>query len=612
MNVVQRFGVVAAGLIALSAFSAVLPAPVAAGGTLFTVNRKGDAADLNVGNAICDASPTSGRQCTLRAAIQEANATVGTDSIQFNITSTPRIIAPTSPLPAITGGVAINGWSQAGTEANTLNFGNNAVFRIVLDGVNAGAGANGLELAGAQTNVFGLVIQRFSGSGILISGTENQVFGTFIGTAASGTVARGNGVGVTITGNDNTVGGGFASRRNLISGNQSHGVNVVGAAATGNDIQNGYIGTDRHGTARLANGGSGVRIEGGSENIVGIGSPSDHNLISGNAQSGITLTNAADNIIVGNFIGTDASGTQKLGNSFNGIHLTGASNTNRIGGSVAQLRNVVSANAGDGIVISASDDNEVLGNRIGTKSDGTGDLGNGETGVVVVGSDNTIGGSTSAESNIILGNDVGGVTIFGVNSAGNLVRGNTIAGNTGDGIDVSEGPNTVMRNTITGNTGHGVQVRLTTQARITQNAIFGNALLGIDLRKSGDPATGVTPNDANDSDSGANGLQNFPVLTAAVRSGSTGFTHVQGFIDSAPNTQYTIEIFIAAQDSSGHGEGQLFWGTHTMTTDSDGESGFNVQLAGLSVGNTITATATSTTAGNTSEFSSNLQVGAGP
>ncbi len=402
-------------LLALSALAwptgLLAPAAVRAE-TLFVVNRKGDATDLNPGNGRCDSSTLSGRQCTLRAAIQEANALAGPDSIHFAIDGSPKVIAPTSPLPPIVERLSINGWSQAGTEANTLTVGNDAVFKIVLDGVNAGPGANGLALSGTNSTVFGLVVQRFSGSGILISGSKNQVFGNLIGTNAAGTTARGNGVGITITGDQNTVGGGFASRRNLISGNTSHGIEIDGAAAFGNGISNSYIGTTRNGTADLGNGGSGVLADSGSSNIVGIGSVADRNVISGNAQSGVTFVATTSSSIVGNLIGTDAAGTQALGNDFNGIHLVNASDSNTIGGSVAQLRNVVSANDGDGIVLSASNTNTVRGNRIGTKVDGTGDLGNAETGIVVVGSNNTIGGAAAADANTVAGNDLEGITVF--------------------------------------------------------------------------------------------------------------------------------------------------------------------------------------------------------
>jgi CSLREA domain-containing protein len=586
--------------------------PSARAEALFTVNRKGDASDIKPGNGKCDSSTASGRQCTLRAAIQEANAFPGGDSIHFNITATPRIIAPTSPLPAITERVAINGWSQPGTEENTLIVGNDAVFKITLDGINAGFSANGLELTGANTNVFGLVIQRFSGSGILITGTKNNVFGNFIGTNVAGTLARGNGVGVAITGDQNTVGGGFPSRRNLISGNTSHGVVISNSAAFGNTVFNSYIGTNRNGTGDLGNAGAGVLAFGANNNTVGVGSVSDRNVISGNGQGGIAFNGAISSSIVGNLIGTDASGTQPLPNDSHGIHLTSGSNSNNIGGAIAQLRNVVSGNHGTGIFISASNGNTVRGNRVGTKADGSGSLGNGETGISVAGSNNTIGGAEAADANVVATNARGGIAIFGVNAANNVVRGNSVIGNISDGIDVSEGPNTVTRNNIVGNTGHGVQVRLTTQARITENLIFGNAMLGIDLHDSADPANGVTPNDANDPDAGANGLQNFPVILSAVRSNATGLTTITMSLDSAPSTQHTVEVYMAAGDASGHGEAQVFLASTTITTNASGDKTFAVQTAALGQGHPVTATATSTTAGNTSEFAANRTVTVGP
>ena len=571
--------------------------------TLFVVNRKGDAADLSPGNGKCDVSTTSGKQCTLRAAIQEANALAGADSIQFDIAGSPKVIAPASPLPPIVERLSINGWSQAGTVANTLTVGSDAVFKIVLDGLNAGAGANGLELTGENSNIFGLVIQRFSGSGILISGTKNKAFGNLIGTNTAGTVARGNGVGVTITGDQNTVGGGFASRRNVISGNAAHGVVIDGAGAVGNTISNSYVGTDKSGTADLGNGGSGVRVGATSSNIVGVGSVADRNVISGNAQSGVTFVGTTNSSIVGNLVGIDAAGTQALGNAFNGIHLVNASNGNTIGGSVTQLRNVVSANDGDGIVISASNSNTVRGNRIGTKADGTGDLGNGEGGIVVIGSNNTIGGAATADANTIAGNDLDGIVVFGDGTTGNTIRGNSVVANGSDGIDVSEGPNTVTRNTVVGNVGHGVQVRFATQARIAENQIFGNGKLAIDLRSSGDPANAVTANDVDDADVGANGLQNFPIISSAVRSNATGVTTITLTLDSLASTQFTVEVYVAAPDASGHGEAQIFIATANTTTNASGDRTFVIQTTALVPGHVITASATSTTAGSTSELS---------
>src|SRR6187549_2408333 len=101
-------------VVGLALIGAALIAPAATHATTtFTVNRIGDQADLNLANAVCDVSSNSGNQCTLRAAIQEANDTPGFDTINFNITSTSKTITPASPLPPIVGTVTINGYSQA-------------------------------------------------------------------------------------------------------------------------------------------------------------------------------------------------------------------------------------------------------------------------------------------------------------------------------------------------------------------------------------------------------------------------------------------------------------------------------------------------------------------
>src|SRR5258705_6421576 len=109
-------------------------------------------------------------------------------------------------------------------------------------------------------------------------------------------------------------------------------------------------------------------------------------------------------------------------------------------------------------------------------------------------------------------------------------------------------------------------------ASTTGNSILGNSIyantrsdipsigLGIDLM--GD---GVSLNDADDSDTGANNLQNFPVLSSAVSSG--GATTITGSLNSESNAQYRLEFFASALvDSSGYGEGQIFLGSTNATT----------------------------------------------
>jgi hypothetical protein len=105
-----------------AALVAGAPVPVL-GAATFTVNKIGDQADLNLTNAKCDVSTKTGNQCTLRAAIQEANDTPGADTINFKITSASKVIAPATPLPPITEQVTVNGYSQSGAVANTQAVG---------------------------------------------------------------------------------------------------------------------------------------------------------------------------------------------------------------------------------------------------------------------------------------------------------------------------------------------------------------------------------------------------------------------------------------------------------------------------------------------------------
>ena len=138
---------------------------------------------------------------------------------------------------------------------------------------------------------------------------------------------------------------------------------------------------------------------------------------------------------------------------------------------------------------------------------------------------------------------------------------------------------------------------------ILSNAIFSNTGLGIDL--DGD---GVTANDPNDSDTGANNRQNFPLLSPAISSG--GRTTVRGVLKSTPNSSFTVEVFSNdLADPSGFGEGQTFLGAASVTTDSAGHVSFTIVVSSaVPIGHFITATATDP-ARNTSEFSAAAGVG---
>jgi len=403
--------------------------------TAFVVNSTFDGEDNNTWDGKCFTGDISSgtEKCTLRAAIQQANATSGKDTIKFNIPGGPGVktITPSSELPDITQAVIIDGYTQPGASANTLANGTNAALMVELNGAGFNlASRSGLGIAASNTTVRGLIINRWD---------------------------------------------------------------------------------------------SAVRIERGTRK----------------------------NVISGNFLGTDSSGNQDLGNG-NGVVVQGASHT--VGGAAPGLRNLISGNQ-NGVAIYGSGNNKVLGNLIGTKFDGTSLLGNSADGVRIFESpNNTIGGSVSAR-NIIAFNGFDGVRILGSQA---------------------------------------------TRNRVLSNSIYSNGDLGINL----DQQDYVTPNDNGpppDADAGANNLQNFPVISEVLTSNAS--TTVRGSLKSTPNRSFTLQFFYGPnRDASGFGEGQAFLDQKTVTTNASGNASFDFALARKApAGLFLTATATDAN-GNTSEF----------
>jgi CSLREA domain-containing protein len=257
-----------------------LLAPQARAVSTFTVNRTADTPDANLSNAACDVNPTaSGKQCTLRAAIQEANDNnnpTETDLINFKIPDSVdpgvKTISPGSSLPTIIEPVIIDGYSQPGSSVNTRAKGTNAKLMIELDGSTPGAG--GLGIRASNSVVKGLVINSFSGLGIDIVTEEDvdlltnvRVEGNFIGTNPAGTSDLGNRIGMDLFATANsTVGGTSRASRNLISGNELAGVLIQGGGQVGlgssdnNLVQGNLIGTQKDGVQPLGNGGDGVSL----------------------------------------------------------------------------------------------------------------------------------------------------------------------------------------------------------------------------------------------------------------------------------------------------------------------------------------------------------------
>jgi titin len=329
-----------------------------------------------------------------------------------------------------TGGNTIVG-NHIGTDSNgTADLGNGkrGVFVWGVDNnVIGGAGAGD-----------GNVISGNDEHGVLIlaGGTGNRIEGNLIGTDAAGTGALPNAPhGVYVSNSPgNTVGGTTAGAGNVISGNAKYGVWILGAASTGNVVAGNFVGTNGAGTAALANGGlMGVRIEEAAGNTVAdnvISGNGKHGL-------GIFRGAPGGNTVQGNYIGTDATGSSAVPNAIQGIQIFDSPD-NQIGGTAAGAGNVIGANGQHGVwlVTSLSDNNVVEGNFIGTDPSGTLDLGNGLYGVVVSnGADNRIGGAAPGAGNTIANNDKPGVAILKT-TTGNIISRNSIFDNAGRGIDL--------------------------------------------------------------------------------------------------------------------------------------------------------------------------------
>jgi parallel beta-helix repeat protein len=278
----------------------VFPPSPADAATTFVVNGTSDAEDAKISDSRCDTSRNKGNQCTLRAAIQEANDTPGADAIHFNIGGTASIktISPNYWLPEITGPVTIDGYTQPGASPNTSAEGTNAVLKVQLSGDDQGGEGIGLLVRGSRITIRGLVINRFGQEGILIyedgpsQSSDNKVKGNFLGTDASGkrNLSLGaSGVWLVDGTSENTIGGATPGARNLISGN-SVGVTIgrnylthspSGTKVVNNTIRDNYQGVviDESDNNALKNNAitdnywSGVLISRSNNNTIGARAP---------------------------------------------------------------------------------------------------------------------------------------------------------------------------------------------------------------------------------------------------------------------------------------------------------------------------------------------------
>jgi hypothetical protein len=576
---------------------AVVALPVLVAVGLATSAGAADAATITVTNA-SDVNAGS-----LRRAIEAAELQPDHDTIKFDIPGAgAHKITLVSDLPALTQPVTIRGYSQPGAIKATST--SPAEPAIEID---AGSAYRGLDIGGSGIEVRGLAIHSAEGDNVFVEGQDNVIAGNHIGTDRVGgeAVLAGTTYNVQVYGGGNLIGGPSAADRNVIAGamievaliageseiannrigtsadgtaDLGHGYGVelfMGAGGSlvrdnlvsglaigielmgdGNTVQGNRVGTNAAGTAAIPN-GDGINVEGGDYNTIGGLAAGEGNLLSGNAYVGIQLEHGDDeefeevgpavgNRVLGNLIGTDASGAVPLGNgSTFGLHgiLINGSNANTIGGHEPGAGNVISANTGHGVWISG-DENFVLGNAIGTNMDGALGLGNGRNGVhIYSGERNNVGDESGASMNTIAYNGEDGVAIEG---------------------------------TATGNT-------------LVRNLIFVNGTsdddVGIDLALDG-----VTANDGDDGDSGPNDLLNHPLITAAdPAAGTVGWT-----LDGLEDTNYRLEFYASPFcDGSGSGEGQRYLGSVNVNTNSKGwVRGTTATVTPPAAGDHVTMTAT--------------------
>jgi len=516
--------------------------------------------------------------------------------------------------------------------------------------IHIGNTGNGVRIVGGSSNVVsgtvGVAPSILSGNGLAgvrieaspvftREANSNVVQGNYIGTDVNGTGDLGNlDVGVYIVGladdaDNNQIGGTTGTMPggactgacNLISGNGASGVFIFGGLADNNDVMGNYIGTDFDGDAAIPNDSGGINITDAMTNTIGGTSANARNLVSGNGGVGVSIINSAgdgdagDNVIQGNYIGTKVNGTETLSNTLTGVVITDAAN-NDVGGTDTGAGNLISGNGQYGVIImsSGATGNDVQGNYIGTDVNGTAAIPNQGAGVLIINaSSNTVGGS----GNLISGNVLQGVRLIGAytntvqgNLIGTRIDGTNSLGNGSHGVFIADGDDNIIgtdlvTNTIAYNGGDGVFVFSGTGNQIRSNSIFDNDELGIDLGDDND----VTPNDDTDPDTGANNLQNYPVLTTASVSGNTT---IEGVLNSISNTNFTIQFFAnTVCDPSGFGEGRTYLDTDTTSTDGSGHATTSVTVAGDLTGQFVTATATDPYS-NTSEFSNCIPVPSAP
>lgn len=432
----------------------------------FVVNSPEDQPDRALGDGLCE---TDAGTCTLRAAIEEGNSARGAVILFEDITT----ISPATPLPSLTGGnIKIHGAGAVtlvgpggGCEAtlfaglNIVGSSSNEIQGLTIRGFGTGIAIHGAESA-ATSNLVGAPQNTSSSNernviggncrGVVIEGQHahgNTVAGNYIGTDFAGLRRNPNYLGIHLfnAAHDNQIGATCQTElppkplkpvnielcaanslaRNLVSGNYGEGIYLSGASA--NHITGNYIGLTHDGLHPLGNGAAGIYLTDGSNgNIVGIDGDGhgSANVIGSNGYDGVYIQRSSGNVVAGNYIGTDATGTIDRGNDGEGVFIGVNAHGNLIGTNGDGLMdlhegNLISGNARAG-VWPTGPNNVVAGNYIGTNFDASAALGNSGPGIQINSDGNRI------EINVISGNYAEGIYI---GAAFNTISGNLIGTN---------------------------------------------------------------------------------------------------------------------------------------------------------------------------------------
>jgi hypothetical protein len=582
-------------------------------------------------------------------------------------TPTPKTLGVEIDATAAHVGLNISGAGSTGSKVNGIN--------IRTD--NQGVGV-GLEIDGGATNIsltcsiIGLDVTGISpkgfdvgvqvrnsfnitvggsnpGEGNVISGNFNTVFdgsGNFQVYIynSDDTIIEGNIIGLNMIGDTGfpiqsaginlvdsqnvRIGGPNPQQRNIISGIEDSsgggvGIGIDLAGVSDSFIQGNYIGTDILGLTVAGNNGQGIRacdndttgscgtaVSGTNNTNITVGgsNPGEGNVISGN-QTGLTIEEPETWIITGNYFGLDKDGLNPIANSALGVQLLaepGEEGHNvTIGGVGPNERNIFAGNSIAGITENYILNYSIINNYFGVDKNGTTSIPNGFGGIGLFGGQGVVGGTIPAEGNIIANGGIFGVVCVGCSAltSNNTIYGNTVGVVSNASVDIVGFPNP-------------------TNHVVINNKIFNNSQLGIDLAYDSSGGTlpdtniGVNLNDISDSDSGANGYLNYPVIHSITES-PLGTLNINYYLD-APVGSYRVEFYknpTAGLDSSYHGEGEQFVFADTFT--SSGTIGVKTVTFPGSLTDIITPTATECTDGTctafvrTSEFGPTVPITAG-